>query len=208
MFMQFPAIYPTNIAVANVQTGKSTSKIFRTWFQWISQIVQDKTSLTCLNDDSYWNKVRMGLIHGHADQRKYCIGIIRQSLLAAQSDICTPTMKFLIADRITYLNAYDQYSALFETIVLDHYANQVQACLPELTKLMQSEITPMMTCTLLSAALNPLVQDGVRKLIGNWYIDYVCKVSQYKLFLSTVLILATVSHEIPHRWVHKAMRRS
>jgi tRNA guanosine-2'-O-methyltransferase len=117
-------------------------------------------------------------------------------------------MKFLIADRITYLNAYDQYSALFETIVLDHYANQVQACLPELTKLMQSEITPMMTCTLLSAALNPLVQDGVRKLIGNWYIDYVCKVSQYKLFLSTVLILATVSHEIPHRWVHKAMRRS
>jgi tRNA guanosine-2'-O-methyltransferase len=77
-----------------------------------------------------------------------------------------------------YLGAYEQYSALFETIVLDRYANQVQACLPELTKVFTSGITPLMASTLLSAALNPMVQDGVRKIIGNWYIEYVIKVGQ------------------------------
>jgi hypothetical protein len=174
---------PMKDALTNGEIGKPTSKVFRTWFQWVSQIVKDKVPLDCLHDDSYWDKVRIGLVHGHADQRKYCIGIIRQSLLAAQSDISTPTMQFCIADPATYLKAYDQYSALFETIVLDRYANQVQACLPELTKLVQSEITPIMACTLLSAALNPMVQDGVRKLIGNWYIDYVRTVSQPKLKL-------------------------
>lgn len=157
--------------------GKTSSKMFRTWFQWISQAVEDKIRLDCLNNDSYWSKLQAGLLHGHADQRKYCIGIIQQSLLAAQDDINSPTMRFHIGKRDEYLKAYDQYSALFETIVLDRYANQVQACLPELSKLMHSKITPSMACTLLSAALNPLVQDGVRKLVGNWYINYATKVS-------------------------------
>jgi tRNA guanosine-2'-O-methyltransferase len=164
-------------ALTNTMAGKSTGKVFRTWFQWISQVAKDSVSFERLYSEQYWNRVRIGLQHGQADQRKYCIGIIRQSLLAAQSDIDTPTMQFRIADRARYMRAYEQYSALFETIVLDRYANQVQACLPELTKLMQSEITPLMACTLLSAALNPMVQEGVRKLIGNWYIDYVSKVS-------------------------------
>jgi tRNA guanosine-2'-O-methyltransferase len=122
--------------------------------------------------------LRLGLLHGHADQRKYCIGIIRQSLIAAQNDISTPTMQFRVAESARYLKAYDQYSALFETIVLDRYANQVQACLPELTKVIRSEVTPLMASTLLSAALNPMVQDGVRKLIGNWYFEYVTKASR------------------------------
>jgi tRNA guanosine-2'-O-methyltransferase len=122
--------------------------------------------------------LRLGLLHGHADQRKYCIGIIRQSLIAAQNDISTSTMQFRVAESARYLKAYDQYSALFETIVLDRYANQVQACLPELTKVIRSEVTPLMASTLLSAALNPMVQDGVRKLIGNWYFEYVTKASQ------------------------------
>jgi tRNA guanosine-2'-O-methyltransferase len=130
-----------------------------------------------LNSGSYWDKVRLGLLHGHADQRKYCIGIIRQSLLAAQADISTPIMQFRVAESARYLRAYEQYSALFETIVLDRYANQVQACLPELTKVVRSEVTPLMASTLLSAALNPMVQDGVRKLIGNWYFEYVTKAS-------------------------------
>jgi tRNA guanosine-2'-O-methyltransferase len=122
--------------------------------------------------------LRLGLLQGHADQRKYCIGIIRQSLIAAQNDISTPTMQFCVAESARYLKAYDQYSVLFETIVLDRYANQVQACLPELTKVIRSEVTPLMASTLLSAALNPMVQDGVRKLIGNWYFEYVTKASR------------------------------
>jgi tRNA guanosine-2'-O-methyltransferase len=151
--------------------------MFRTWFQWVSQAVLDGLRLDCVNDPLYWDRVRLGLLYGHADQRKYCMGIIRQSLLVAQSDIHTTTMQFRYTERAMYRKAYEQYSALFETIVLDRYANQVQACLPELIKMFQFAITPLMASTLLSAALNPMVQDGVRKLIGNWYIDYVTKVS-------------------------------
>ncbi|KAH7384301.1 hypothetical protein DE146DRAFT_739893 [Phaeosphaeria sp. MPI-PUGE-AT-0046c] len=159
----------------NISPNKATSKIYRTWFQWISQIAVDRVQLNCLNGSSYWDKIRGGLLYGHTDQRRYCIGIIRQSLLAAQCDISTPAMRFRLFEKDAYLKTYDQFSSLFETIVLDRYANQVQACLPELTKLMHTHITPAMMSTLLSAALNPMVQDGVRKLIGNWYIQYVTK---------------------------------
>jgi tRNA guanosine-2'-O-methyltransferase len=150
--------------------------VFRTWFQWVSQAVLDGIQLDCLQDPFYWDIVRTGLLHGHADQRKYCIGIIRQSLLAAQSDIDTPTMQFRVTEPAIYLKAYEQYAALYEIIVLDRYVNQVQACVPELTRVFQSKVTPLMASTLLSAALNPLVQDGVRKVIGNWYMDYVTKI--------------------------------
>jgi tRNA guanosine-2'-O-methyltransferase len=146
----------------------------------VSQAVLDGLQLDCLQDPFYWDRVRLGLLHGHADQRKYCMGIIRQSLLVAQSDIHTPTMQFRHAERATYRKAYEQYSTLFETIVLDRYVNQVQACLPELIKVFRFAITPLMASTLLSAALNSMVQDGVRKTIGNWYIDYVTKVSDMR----------------------------
>lgn len=155
----------------------SGSQIFGTWFQWISQAALDGVTMSCLKEDLYWDRVRYGLLNGYADQRKYCIGIIRQSLLAAQFDISTPTMQFRIRDCALYLKIYEQYSGLFETVVLNRYANQVQACLPELTKLLQSDITPVMATTLLSAALNPMVQEGVRKLIGTWYATYVVTVS-------------------------------
>ncbi|KAF2825664.1 hypothetical protein CC86DRAFT_324206 [Ophiobolus disseminans] len=165
----------TALESAYFTTGRSSSKVYRIWFQWISQIVTDQVSLTCLHDNTYWERIKTGLLRGHADQRKYCIGIIRQSLIATQSDISTPTMYFLVAERAIYLKAYEQYSSLFEIIVLDRYANQVQACLPELTKLFNSEVTSSMASTLLSAALNPMVQEGIRKIVGNWYIEYVVK---------------------------------
>jgi len=160
-------------SVAKSSAGRFSSKVYKIWFQWISQIVIDRIPLQCLNDNTYWERVRIGLLHGHADQRKYCIGVLRQSLIAAQSDISTPSMYLRIAERLKYARAYEQYSNLFETIVLDRYANQVQACLPELTKVFKSEITPLMASTLLSAALNPMVQEGIRKIVGNWYIEYV-----------------------------------
>jgi tRNA guanosine-2'-O-methyltransferase len=171
--------------LSNTKPGKQTSRVFRTWFQWISQAVNDKKRLDCLHDDRYWDILRFGMLYGHGDQRKYCIGIVRQSLLAAQSDIDTSVMQFRIAERTAYLRIYEQYSALFETIVLDRYANQVQACLPELTKLLQTKITPLMISTLLSAALSPMIQDGVRKLVGNWYIEHVIKVSQVRTAVHT-----------------------
>jgi tRNA guanosine-2'-O-methyltransferase len=153
------------------------SKVFRTWFQWSSQVVADGTRLRCLKEDLYWQTLRTGLLKGYSDQRKYCLGIVRQSLLAAHGDISTPTMRFAVADSAKYLKIYEQFSSLFETIVLDRYSNQVQACLPELTRLFATDITPVMATTLLSAALHPTLQESVRKIIGNWYMGYLIQVS-------------------------------
>ncbi|KAF1847100.1 uncharacterized protein K460DRAFT_305932 [Cucurbitaria berberidis CBS 394.84] len=153
----------------------NSSHIFRTWFQWISQAVTDGVDLECLLDDLYWKRLQIGLLKGFADQRKYCLGIIRQSLLATNKDILTSTLEFHVDDRDAYLMAYEQFSVLFETIVLDRYQNQVQACLPELTLLLgpQSKISSMMATTLLAASLDSTVQEGIRKIIGNWYMNYV-----------------------------------
>ena len=38
-------------------------------------------------------------------------------------------------------------------------------------------LTAAMATTLLTAALNPLIQESVRKMIGGWYMDFVIKVS-------------------------------
>ena len=165
----------------------NTSHVFRTWFQWISQVVTDDVDLECLRDDLYWSRLQSGLLKGFADQRKYCLGIIRQSLLAARGDVLTPTLEFHFVDRTAYLNAYEQYSVLFETIVLDRYQNQVQACLPNLEILLgpQSKISSTMATTLLAAALNSKVQEGIRKIIGIWYMNYVIRVSELRVHIST-----------------------
>lgn len=151
-------------------------EIFQVWFQWISQALIDNIELDCLQLDRYWKPLSTGLLNGYADQRKYCLGIINQSLQLARQDILTRTMEYHVTS--SYRAAYNQYASLFETIVLHRYANQVEASLPELTNLLgpQSKISTSMATTLLSAALNPKVQEGIRKLIGYWYINHVSKV--------------------------------
>ncbi len=157
----------------------NTSKIFRTWFQWISQVVLDGIEVSCIYDGLYWDRLRMGLVNGFADQRKYCLGIIHQSLRAARKDICTTFMQYRITERNLYLKAYQNFETLFETIVLNRYIKQVEACLPELTVLFgtSSIITPSMVVAMLTAALDPKIQEGIRKIIGNWYIKSVINVS-------------------------------
>ncbi|CAN9300472.1 unnamed protein product [Alternaria alternata] len=157
-----------------------SSKIYRTWFQWMSLAVSGGIKLDCVSDEEYWRKLRLGLVKGHADQRKYCLGIIRQSFLATSSPIDTPTMRYDASkeDR----EQYDLYSTLFETIVLHRYSGQVEDCLKSMTNLLGSSsatgvsrVTPAMATTLLTAALNPLIQESVRKMIGGWYMDFVIK---------------------------------
>lgn len=169
-------------------TASSLSpKIFRTWFQWISQASVDRKDFQCLRTDRYWNTVRMGLLHGFADQRRYCLGIVNHSLLVATTDIFTPTMEHVI--RNTYRSVYEQYATLFETVVLNRYAGQVEASLPELTALLgpQSRVTPAMTVTMLAAALDSTVQESIRKLIGRWYMGHVIKVSDCSVMIQCSL---------------------
>lgn len=163
-------------------TLSMSSKIFGVWFQWISQAVMDEVGIDCIYHETYWEKVRTGLLIGYGDQRKYCLGIIEQSLQLARKDIDTPTMKF--RHETQYLFAYKKYASLFEMIVLNRYAGQVEASLPELTALLGSDsrITPSLATTLIAAAINSKVQEGIRKLVGNWYMKYVIEVC-HTLFL-------------------------
>ncbi|KAF2851577.1 hypothetical protein T440DRAFT_67395 [Plenodomus tracheiphilus IPT5] len=149
-----------------------SSKIMKVWFQWISQARKCGLEPKCLQDQVYWQMLSDRLSRGFAEEQKYCLGIINQSLLLAQRDINTKAMVYCVGS--IHQKAYEQYTTLFRTIVLNRYANQVEACLPELTLLLGpgSKITPIMAASLLAAALDSRVQEGVRKLIGYWYIDH------------------------------------
>lgn len=154
-----------------INSGKS----FRTWFQWISHATANDVKLEAIQSPFYWSTLRTGLVNGFADQRRYCLGILHQSISLSDTDIDTPHMKLQIMKKPATLSQYDKFSTIFETIVLDRYANQVQASLPGMAVLFgsQSLISPSWTTALLSAALNPKVQDGIRKLVGNWYLEYI-----------------------------------
>ncbi|KAF1996787.1 hypothetical protein P154DRAFT_525359 [Amniculicola lignicola CBS 123094] len=149
--------------------------LFRTWFQWISFAAANDIKLPALNNPQYWEILRLGLVDGFAEQRKYCLGILHQSLLLAREDIDTPCMKLAVNKRSDYQKQYEKYAILFEMIVLDRYANQVEACLPDLTNLLRpgSLISSGWVTALLSAALNSKIQEGSRKIVGRWYMEFV-----------------------------------
>ena len=153
----------------------SIGKAFRTWFQWISYMATNAVQTEVVYSPEYWSALRTGLLLGATDQRKFCLGIIQKSLELCQRSIETPEMKLNIGKKGATIEQYKKYCTLFEIIVLDRYPNQVQACLPELTTLLgpTSLISPAWVTALLSAALNHKIQDGVRKPVGNWYLDYV-----------------------------------
>ncbi|KAF2011220.1 hypothetical protein BU24DRAFT_397600 [Aaosphaeria arxii CBS 175.79] len=152
-----------------------SSRIFRTWFQWISLASSQDVDIDAIYQPAYWRLLRIGLLSGFAEQRKYCLGILRQSLVLARRDINVPFMVLEVDRRSEYSAQYEKYSSLFETIVLDRYPNQIQASLPGLTSLFVSGslISSVWTTALLSGVLHPHVQDGARKIVGNWYIDFV-----------------------------------
>jgi tRNA guanosine-2'-O-methyltransferase len=152
----------------------NASKAFRSWFQWLSYMSANAVETSSVYDPDYWSALRIGLVNGMADQRKYCLGIIQQSLLFCDRSFEASGMTFHVNKKDVIVEQYKKYCALFEIIVLDRYPNQVQACLHELTTLLgpTSLISPTWTTALLAAALNSKIQEGVRKLVGNWYLDY------------------------------------
>lgn len=162
-FQQLPLEYFSN-----------SGKAFRTWFQWISYMNDHDARPSLIYAPEYWLMLRTGLLTGMADQRRFCLGIIQQTLNLCQRSFEASGMVFDMQKKKTTLIQYQKYCALFEIIVLDRYPNQVQACLPELTALLgpTSLIASTWTTALLAAALNSKIQEGVRKLIGNWYLDY------------------------------------
>ncbi|KAF2189087.1 hypothetical protein K469DRAFT_626955 [Zopfia rhizophila CBS 207.26] len=155
--------------------SSTSGETFKLWFQWVHQTGNGGPNPAAFCEPIYWSMLHAGLLAGFPEQQKYCLGILQQSLSLAQRTIDTPHMSLDIDQRQMYRLQYERYCSLFEIIVLSRYPNQVEDCLPELSKLLGSSslIHSAWTTVLLSAVLNPNVQDGVRKIIGMWYMQYV-----------------------------------
>lgn len=76
-------------------------------------------------------------------------------------------------DKLPTQAEWDRYCIVFETIVLGRYVNQVEECLGDLDALASPSrsIPRSWFYALLAPAISPDMQDSIRKLIGNWFLD-------------------------------------
>ena len=148
---------------------------YRLWFQWTHLPCGQGPSQVHLHSDRYWVMLQSGLLSGFAEQRKFCLGILQQSLALARADIHGDHMVFLYDRRPEFVEAYKGLITVFETVVLDRYPNQVEASLVWLEESIQADSPVHVSWmkTLLAAALSPRVQDGVRKIVGTWYLGFI-----------------------------------
>ncbi|KAF2806444.1 uncharacterized protein BDZ99DRAFT_573956 [Mytilinidion resinicola] len=160
--------------LSNPLPSEPAGSAFRLWFRWIYQSGGYEPSQSILQQTQYWNLLQIGLLHGYSEQRKLCLGILQKSIAILQSNVENTHMTFKLQARRNYELQYTKYCTLYETVVLDRYPNQVSACLGDLAKIMSptSHIHISWITTLLSAALSSKIQDGIRKIIGLWYIDF------------------------------------
>ncbi|KAJ9660862.1 hypothetical protein H2201_006754 [Coniosporium apollinis] len=124
-------------------------------------------------NDEYWKLLQNGLRIGYSEQRKYCLSILKSSVQMLNGDVDVPHMTFQIQMKTHCVLHFDKYITVFETIVLGRYMNQVEECLPDLRVLCSStsRVHPTWMKTLLEAAFQPNIQDGIRKFVGNWLMD-------------------------------------
>lgn len=68
---------------------------------------------------------------------------------------------------------FTKFMALYETIVVARYINQVQECVSDFSSLIEPPcgVDSSWIVALLSAALSPSMQDSVRKVIGAWALQ-------------------------------------
>ncbi|KAF2490073.1 hypothetical protein BU16DRAFT_622612 [Lophium mytilinum] len=160
--------------LSNPSQSEPVGSAFRLWFRWIYQSGGYEPSQDILQQTQYWSLLQVGLLHGYSEPRKLCLGILQKSISILQTNVQNTHMAFMLQDRRHYELQYTKYCTLYEMVVLDRYPNQVSACLGDLSKLMSSTslIHISWITTLLSAALSSKIQDGIRKMIGLWYIDF------------------------------------
>lgn len=131
-------------------------------------------STSLLNRAIYWDLLCETLAQGSHEQQKFCLSILKLSLARKETsskDIEKFSGQALAQMPLTW---FVKYSALFETIVLGRYLNQVQDCLPGLTALSEIEVTlgAPWIIALLTAALRPGMQESVRKVVGQWIVQH------------------------------------
>lgn len=166
------------------------------WLKWISRpdfhITQHEDSYggSFLGQELYWKALQHGLKVGHQELKKYCLQILRYSLQMLPPDVPLDVFSFDFERRKDYVEAYEMFCSLYETIVIDRWINQVEESIPSLEQLTSpsSLVEPRWTTTILDAALRIGVQDSIRKAVGSWYLQRgippMHSVSGYREFLS------------------------
>lgn len=126
-----------------------------------------------LHTEDYWRKIHTGLSSGTSEEKKYCLAILHYSIERLDQDIDVPSMALQQERAEEAKTAYAKYAALYETIVLSRYLNQVQASLPDLWSLVSPDcpLHGPWIVTLLHAALSHGMQDSIRKVLGTWTMD-------------------------------------
>ena len=129
---------------------------------------------TAVYDENYWLILWAALAQGSPEHRKYALTIIRGTLALLDTDVDVPSMTFRVEYADDTKAQYAKYAALFETIVLSRYLNQVQSSLPDLSVISQpgSLISKTWIVALLHAALGHGMQDSIRKVIGDWTLTH------------------------------------
>ncbi|KAF2238997.1 hypothetical protein EV356DRAFT_504350 [Viridothelium virens] len=124
-----------------------------------------------LSQDEYWRSLQEGLRTGFAEQKKTCLYILRLSILMIEHDIDLDHMNFTNTAKAAILTQYERYCAVYETLVITRYINQVEACLHDLDFLASSTclVHKSWLYALLEAAMGPVMQDSIRNFTGRWF---------------------------------------
>ena len=157
--------------VEQPEPGWSRNHGLSIWLRLISSSPDFVPSTQFCQKTAYWTLLRNILADGTAEQQKLCLSILSASIDAAQH-----THSSSNAGRVS--SDYGKYIALFETIALARYVNQVQECLLDLSSLVEAQcaVEPSWIVALLSAALSAGMQDSIRRIIGNWTMGYAYSV--------------------------------
>ncbi|KAL9096874.1 MAG: hypothetical protein Q9165_000838 [Trypethelium subeluteriae] len=123
-----------------------------------------------LSQDEYWRSLQEGLRTGFAEQRKTCLYILRLSIPMIEHDIDLEHMTFTNTTKAALLTQYERYCAVYESLVITRYINQVEACLHDLDFLASRTclVHKSWLYALLEAAMGPLMQDSIRNFTGRW----------------------------------------
>lgn len=139
----------------------------------------------------YWKMLRIGLATGLPEQQKLCLAILRESLQTVRLLKMAPQELGRGINQPAHARLFDKYMAIYETVVLGRYVNQVEECLPELKSLCQqnSVVPAHWIFVFLSATLSRSMQDSVRRIIGRWILDFGAKyISEQQEYSRTFIV--------------------
>ena len=164
------------------------------WVKWLSLPALFQPPQSVLQSDAYWGSILSGLKHG--PRQKLSSHILRRSISLVQHDLQTLCIPFPVANIKFVAASVHRYCRLFETIVIGRYSNQVQDCLKQLPAACFLEqprtenfsLSAAWWRALLTAALDLIHSDNVRRLVGNWILDQKIPDISYDAACSTFLV--------------------